>query len=93
MWWKYLIEWLAGSSPRKLVWFIHEKSNRSFSATYQSRHTDKKRQEFILKSSKDKIDESVRSRIIIVEGSSIFDLKGFSVSEPDEEKTLQFAAT
>ena len=51
------------------------------------------RQDFISRGFKDKVAESVNNRIIIVEGSGIFDLKGFSVSEPDEEKTLQFAAT
>lgn len=92
MWWEYLIEWLSGDGSRRLVLFIREKSNHRFSVSSQNRHADKTRREFISKSYKNEVDESVSSRIIIVEGSSIFDLKGFTVSERVEEKTFQLAS-
>ena len=93
MWWKYLIEWLSKADSRRLVLFVHGENTHKFSTAAQNRNNDILRQDFISRGFKDKLAESVNKRIIIVEGSGIFDLKGFSVSEPDEEKTLLFAAT
>lgn len=93
MWWKYLIEWLSKADSRRLVLFVHDENTHKFSTSAQNRNNDILRQIFISRGFKDKVAESVSNRIIIVEGSGIFNLKGFSVSEHDEEKTLQFAAT
>lgn len=89
MWWRYLIKWLSGNDSRRLVLFIQEESSHKYSASSQNRNADKKRQEFISNGDMDKVAESVRRRIIIIQNSSIFDLKGISLSDPEDQKTLQ----
>lgn len=76
MWWKYLYEWLEKSPLHRLVLYIYGEKPTNPSAQAQLRQANKYRDVFFNQIGVTKVAaDRIRSRIIVVVGSSIFDFK------------------
>lgn len=89
MWWKYLVNWLAGKNSRRLVLYIYEKGTTNPSGPEKLRQQDKWKNTFLkIAGVKQELYDKLASQIIVVLRSKIFDFSNIKFSSEETEKEL-----
>lgn len=85
-WWQYLISWLLSSTNRRLILYVKDDTVISGSAGAQLRY-DRKKRKILLGHKKltDDQQKRIHDQVIIVTNSDIFDLKGITVTQMEED--------
>lgn len=75
LWWEYLLQWLCSGNSRRLVLYIYDKQPKNPSGQQKLRRINKWKNIFLRKANAtDSIIEKIRSQIIVLIRSNIFDL-------------------
>lgn len=89
MWWTYLVNWLNGKSSRRLVLYVYEKATTNPSGPEKLRQQDKWKNKFLkIAGTKPEFYDKLRSQIIVVLRSKIFDFSDIKLSSEEIEKEL-----
>ena len=89
MWWKYLVNWLNGKSARRLVLYVYEKATTNPSGPEKLRQQDKWKNTFLkIAGTNPEYYDKLRSQIIVVLRSKIFDFSDIKLSSEETEKEL-----
>lgn len=89
MWWAYLVNWLNGKSSRRLVLYVYEKTTTNPSDPEKLRQQDKWKNKFLkIAGTKAELYDKLRSQIVVVLRSKIFDFSDIKLSSEEIEKEL-----
>lgn len=89
MWWKYLVSWLNASPTHKLVLYVYEKATTNPSGPEKLRQQDKWKNKFLkIAGAKSEYADKLRTQIIVVLRSKIFDFSDVKLSYNEIEKEL-----
>ncbi|MGN0386694.1 MAG: hypothetical protein ACI4EX_12535 [Lachnospiraceae bacterium] len=86
MWWNYLAAWLNEKNTRRLVLYAYEKPTGNPSGPEKLRQQDKWKNVFLTAAGvKKEAWSNLRSRIIVVLRSKIFDFSGIKLVDKEAE--------
>lgn len=89
MWWEYLLAWLQAKNTRRLVLYVHADLSDNPSGQEKLRQIDNWKEIFLSQAgSQPDIADKVRSQIIVIIRSKIFDFGSITISERDPENVL-----
>lgn len=89
MWWTYLVNWLNGKTARRLVLYVYEKATSNPSGPEKLRQQDKWKNYFLkIAGTNTQFIDRLRSQIIVVLRSKIFDFSDIKLSHEEIEREL-----
>lgn len=84
IWWEYILEWLRLNSQRRLVLYVYAEKTNNPSGSEKLRIRDLHRENFLKRAkASSQVVQEVKSRIIVIVRSSIFELEGVSVERKE----------